>query len=126
MIDFLIEKGAAVNHASKSGDTPLHGAVRLGRVKVVESLIKAGAYVNATNIFLNTPLHYVDGVANWSSTLFNLTVDNSLTITKLLINNGACVNVRSISGRTPLDRVNNEKSKNSIYLHKMIEIINQY
>lgn len=55
IIDFLIEKDAFVNHALTNGDTPLHLAVLHGRVEVAESLIRAGADVNARNAEGKTP-----------------------------------------------------------------------
>lgn len=59
VIVFLIESGAPVNHADKTGITPLHQAARNGQSKVVETLIRAGAHVNATDKDLNTPLHMI-------------------------------------------------------------------
>ena len=40
---------------ARAGDTPLHLAVVFVRTKVIELLLKAGASVNATNLFGESP-----------------------------------------------------------------------
>lgn len=85
-----------MNHALKSGLTPLHLAVSNGRVKVVDSLIKAGAHINATDNDLNTPLHLVNKPKNnWIIFPFNSTADDFYAVCELLIINGANVNARN-------------------------------
>lgn len=46
-----------MNRALTTGTTPLHIAVGKGSVRVVGSLIRAGAHVNAEDEDLETPLH---------------------------------------------------------------------
>ena len=54
----LLAAGADVNAENNSGQTPLHDAVQYGRVAIVDTLITAGADVNAKGRFDGeTPLH---------------------------------------------------------------------
>lgn len=110
LIDFLIEKGASVNHATKSGQTALHRAVERGRVKIVKSLISAGALVNATDKDLNTPLHSIK-MMKLNHVRYFATVDDYTAICELLIANGADMDAKDADGKTPLDVITNEKSK---------------
>lgn len=120
----MIENGASVNLASKSGRTPLHSAVRRSRFNVVASLIDAGAHVNATDIKLNTPLHSINKPVS-PEKCYNSTTDDCYKIAELLIQKGADVNAKNVDGKTPLDLVTNKNSKFSIYLRRTIKIINK-
>ena len=73
------------------GNTPLHLAVERpgGTVEVVETLIQAGANVNASNAKGATPLH-------------QSVYSNNLEIVTALIESGADVDARAQRGRTPL------------------------
>lgn len=106
----MIKKGALVNHLLKSGQTPLHLAVKNGRVKAVESLIKAGAHINATDEDLNTPLHSIRSMTLEMEPFYS-TIDDYFATCELLIANGADVNAKNVDGKTPLDLITNEKSK---------------
>ena len=99
-----------MNHATKSGQTALHIAVQFGRVKFVESLIKGGALINATDKDLNTPLHFVK-LMELDERPFFSTIDDYYAICELLIANGADVNAKDADGKTPLDVITNERSK---------------
>jgi len=48
-VDYLLECGAKINERDSEGDLPIHDAVRLGRPRVVRSLILHGADVKAKN-----------------------------------------------------------------------------
>lgn len=125
LIDFLIENGAQVNHAFKSGLTPLHLAVSYGRVKVVESLLRAGANIHATDNDFNTPLHLVNKPKNnWVILPFSSTAEDFYAICELLINNGANVFAHNTDGKTPLDMIN-RKSKFPTNWYKTNEIANK-
>ncbi|QLH41587.1 MAG: ankyrin repeat domain-containing protein [Coxiellaceae bacterium] len=58
LVEFLLQKGASVNHITKSsGYTALLTAVRNGRKDIVEALLKSGALPNQANHDGNTALH---------------------------------------------------------------------
>ncbi|MGL9718324.1 MAG: ankyrin repeat domain-containing protein [Wolbachia sp.] len=78
-----------VNAKDKDGYTPLHLAVRGGKLDAVKSLINKGADVNAKSKFNSTPLH-------------SAVADGKLDIVKYLINRGADVNAKRKGGNTPL------------------------
>lgn len=61
VIEFLLKKGAKVNHKGGGGFTALHRAAMAGHLKAAEALIKAGADVNATNDSGDTALKMADG-----------------------------------------------------------------
>ena len=100
------------NDPDYSGRTPLHQAVRYGRLKVVKSLIAAGAHINATDDELFTPLHVI-GEFNpkWEDDNFNSTADDFYAIAVLLIENGSDLNAKDAYGFTPLYWIKNERSK---------------
>ena len=72
------------------GGTPLHWAVDRAHLTIVATLIAAGADVNATTSFGNTPLHSFTGDA---------------AVISLLLSAGADVNAKNIHGSTPLHGV---------------------
>lgn len=68
----------------------LHWAVYLGNLEAVKVLVRAGARVNASDIYGATALHW----AAWGG---------KHTIAKLLLNNGASCRAMDIKRRTPKD-----------------------
>lgn len=57
IIKILIEKGAEINSAdTKTGNTALHEAARVGHENVVQFLLTVGADINATNKVGETPI----------------------------------------------------------------------
>lgn len=116
----MIEHGADINNLTDdSGKSPLHMAVYIARVPVVELLIKAGAFVNATTNDLNTPLHFIGKSENATMHLSKPNQfcesdsydDDSYSIAELLIKCGADVFAENANRETPLDLVTNKKSK---------------
>lgn len=85
----LLAFGADPNAKNKQGGTPLHMAVVLSGVDIVNLLIQYGADVNAKNSSGDTPLHKVFFSAD---------------IVRILVNNGADVNAQNNHGETPLHR----------------------
>ena len=88
----LIERGANVNAAEKSGDTVLHFAVLGDNPEMVKLLLDAGAKVEVRGPN-DTPLHCA---ANRS---------RGAEIAKLLLRAGADVNTKDDEGETPLHHV---------------------
>jgi ankyrin repeat protein len=74
---------------SEWGSTPLHLAVRDGSREVAESLLRAGAKVNAKNDLGVTPLH-------------RAVCESKGNLALLLISRGADVNAADVHGLTPL------------------------
>ncbi|MGZ4035721.1 MAG: ankyrin repeat domain-containing protein [Bacteroidia bacterium] len=56
LMDLFISKGCKITDKDDGGNTPLHCAVRAGKMDIVTSLVKMGADVNAKNDFDETPL----------------------------------------------------------------------
>jgi len=85
-----LSAGTEVNQRDETGATALHWAALGGHDHIIRQLLDAKADVNAAEAGSGmTPLH---GVARW----------NRLTTAKLLLANGAKVDVRDRFGRTPL------------------------
>ena len=60
MIKFLAENGADLNSQTRFNNlTALHLAIMKKRYKIVATLIKYGSNVNAIDLSLETPLHYL-------------------------------------------------------------------
>jgi hypothetical protein len=56
MVDFFLSKGCQITDKDDGGNTPLHCAVRAGKLDMVTFLVDKGADVNAKNDFEDTPL----------------------------------------------------------------------
>lgn len=125
----MIKNGADVNRTDRSGDTALHMAVYGARVPVVEMLIAAGGFVNATNKkFMDTPLHTIgrsqklvdrSSMEPWFWNIDDYDAD-CYSIAKLLIANGADLYAHNKDQKTPLDLVDNEKSKERNFWRQFI------
>ncbi len=92
----LIARGATVNAVSKTdGAAPLHSAINsLSRVEGdrlhrVQTLLQAGAWINAQDLKGNSPLHLAS--KRWDREVFDV-----------LLHAGADANLRDVGGRTPL------------------------
>lgn len=78
VIEFLIQRGAEINHTAENGDTPLHMAVKQDNRVLSKLLIAHGANVNSKDATNHTPLWHAIGRHNRD-------------IVKLLKRNGAIV-----------------------------------
>ncbi len=56
LVSLFLNKGCKITDVDDGGNTPLHCAVRVGKMDMVELLVKKGADVNAKNDFDDTPL----------------------------------------------------------------------
>jgi hypothetical protein len=105
----------------KGPDTPLHAAVRVGKLAEIERLLAEGASVNARGFLGRTPLmtaafHHrqeaakvliargadLNAVSPQGDTALHLAASHSTEVARVLIAAGADVNVRDKTGRTPL------------------------
>ena len=89
VVNMLLKHGFSVN-AEGSHGTALHSAVRMGNLKVAETLAEAGAELNASDHSLTTPLHLAVQTKN-------------ADCVEWLLSRGCHVNpVDATWGRTPL------------------------
>ena len=56
LVDLFLSKGCKITDKDDGGNSPLHCAVRAGKLDLVVMLVKMGADVNAKNDFDDTPL----------------------------------------------------------------------
>eukprot|EP01062_Namystynia_karyoxenos_P082023 TRINITY_DN9149_c0_g1_i1.p1 TRINITY_DN9149_c0_g1~~TRINITY_DN9149_c0_g1_i1.p1 ORF type:complete len:214 (+),score=80.58 TRINITY_DN9149_c0_g1_i1:80-721(+) len=82
----LLAKGADVNAADASRQTPLHRAVIKGNAELVEWLVAKGAQLNAQDSQGDTPLHYA-------------AIENNKEIGSLLIRAGADKEIKNREGK---------------------------
>ncbi len=91
MVKLLIENGSDIN-GGVSRRNPLEESIKANQYDITKFLIKSGAKfeINKLNIYGLSPLH--DAI-----------FDNNTQLVELLIDNKADINIKSKSGRTPLD-----------------------
>ena len=90
------------NFRFDEGQTALHLATRLGKISIVEYLIKIGANPNTKDSFGNTPLHIAASEGQYE-------------IAELFLKKGADINSKDALGNTPLLLVNSEKNQLIMY-----------
>lgn len=72
---------SVINLKDRRGMTPLHAATSLGKLKIVEYLVRAGCHMNSKDKDENTALHIA-------------AAHGHIGIANILINNGTSVNAR--------------------------------
>ena len=116
VVQQLLQKGADVNAASKTGNTPLIIAAWTGDLDVIKLLLGTGAKVNAANKRGETPLMLASG-------------RGFAEVVKLLLGAGAKVNAADKNGKSALvyaeghvlDLVNPVNDKDRSAVTKLLE-----
>ena len=116
IVKLLIANGANVNSKNNNDGTPLHWAAAGGHTNVVELLIKHGAEINAENGGFSTPLVFAEqrehsetvellrkhGANMGSQPLIQAVTIGNIEQVKLLLSEGADVNIKLKNGQTTL------------------------
>lgn len=106
MVKFLIEKGAKPNAGKSAVNKPLANAAMYANAGICKYLIESGAEIDATNANGESALHVAahGGHPQWH---WNQTDPNQRKrydiIVKLLVEEGANVELKDKAGNTPLD-----------------------
>lgn len=95
IVDILIANGAIVAEASRAGETPLMLAAKWASLGTIQTLLKAGAVINAKDNQGQTALIYA------TRAYYEPGRDSSQAV-RLLLANGARVNDVDVSGRSAL------------------------
>ncbi|RHZ72235.1 hypothetical protein CDV55_108814 [Aspergillus turcosus] len=104
LLEFLVKVARAdisaliYNGPSKVNRTALHWAVVKGKEAAVQKLIELGADVNAVDERGHSVLHLAVTPESYNE------IETSTRIAKLLLENGAMIEARSLSGKTPLHK----------------------
>ena len=88
-IGFLLDMGADVDLADRSGAAALHAAVGAARLEIARTLVLAGADLGLQDDRGRTPLHLAAGTGQ-------------LELCSLLLDEGAMPDARDAEGNTPL------------------------
>lgn len=92
VIKILLQNGADCNKKDATGSTPLHNAVRSGRLEAVRVLLEwSGSYavnVNVSDVHMDTPLHLAVKLKR-------------IEITRILVEHGAIATVLNLENLTP-------------------------
>ncbi len=95
LTEVLLKHKPNLNARNVIGETPLHRAVALGELKIVEALLRAGADPNATRPQGQTPLFLAAGEPR---------------IVEALLKHGANPNILDDFGNSPLDLIKQERA----------------
>jgi len=102
-VELLLEHRAMVNTANRNGISPLHAAASNGFVDVVLCLLENGAAIDAEDAEQSTPLHHA---------LFYDRLECGLA----LINAGAAARKTNFYGKSCLDLVKDQSTKEQLDL----------
>ena len=106
-VDFLLEKGAAVDPPEASANSALMGVCFKGYADIAAKLLDAGAEVNQTN-------------ANGATALTFAATFGHLQIAEMLLKKGADVHIRDSRGKSPADHARMQEN------WPMYDLLEQY
>ena len=92
IVEYLIGKNVNINAADKDYFTALHAAAMKCNIEIMEILLKAGADVNAKNVFGNNPIMAMI-----------LSGRTNIEAYKLLMKYGADPSIKNIAGNSAID-----------------------
>ncbi len=119
VVDLILQAGSDVNAKNDDGQTPLHLAAKTQQKKNIEVLLDSGADPNISDSTGNYPLHYAVQGVKMSG---HLTTETSgywdmreawaifcnKDVTRLLVRNGADVNVKNSKNERPIELISQE------------------
>lgn len=116
VFEYLLSKGANYNNAGDEvGIYPIHSASFMGKNSSIKALLKYGADINSISPHKKkTPLHFVlDITSDYHWKRYKL-----INTIKLLLKNGASIEMKDINGQTPLDLAINNGNKDALQIIK--------
>ncbi|XP_055958579.1 E3 ubiquitin-protein ligase MIB2-like [Patella vulgata] len=114
----MIKEGHAVDVNDDDGRTPLHLAVIKKSEPMIDLLLANNADINSKDNNGDTPAHLSVTKVSIDQTVvakFTRTVDESLDIPYILVLQGARLDIKNRSGKTPLDLIQNVDRRDELY-----------
>ena len=99
LVDWLIEKGADINHSDRNGYTALHFAAQEAHTEVLKYLLKHNANPNVQDIHGNTPA--VAAIVNWGG-------GKNFDTLKALVDAKADLTLKNKAGRAAIDIISDK------------------
>ena len=109
VVQLLLDYKADLYLRDSDGDTPLHCAAIGGQLEVSRLLLKLNVEVNSRNVKGSTPLH----LASMGS---RLTLKGSVVVVRLLLDHGADVQARDLSGKTASEVARGPEQQDIVWL----------
>ena len=97
-----------INHSNKSGDTPLHFAIKYSKkLSIVENLVQHGAKISSQNKEKNTPLHLSALILSYNRVLNPSILDEQKKIFSFLISKSSAdeIRIKNSNGNTILHQI---------------------
>ncbi|KAF5720221.1 ankyrin protein [Fusarium globosum] len=115
LVEYLLDMGAAVDIADRTGRTPLSYASEQGHEAIMVVLLERGAKVDSQDGEIVPKWHYDNENAGRTPLSFATEQGHEAAV-HILIANGASSTVRSRSGRTPLSYAVEDKRESLVRL----------